>query len=108
METTIHISADGEITMLYFDDHPLTTLAEAKKIVRASDVRFDNDEKMWFVHEFFKGKEVKHEMGYFRRGDAIASEIAVLGKRLVNAPGTIKELFEEADEDLYKEATKRI
>ena len=96
MEVELTISKDGQtVTMLYYDDFPLNKLGKPS-IVRASNVQFDNEKKLWFVHELF-GNEVekKHEEGFKRRADAIKSEIDMLEKRLAVDPASVDAMFEK-------------
>ena len=102
MEMEISISPDGRaVTMLYFDDNSLNKIGKPQ-IVRASNVQFDNEKKLWFVHELFAAggytEEKKHEKGFERRADAIKSEIDLLEKRLAADPGSVAAMFEKGGE----------
>ena len=79
----IKISQEGTLTFLYSDSHPCLSVPGDISINRASNVHFDNDCKLWFVHEIKSdGSEVKHPEGFKFRADAIAYEVGILEKQL--------------------------
>jgi len=94
-EVLIKIAPDGHASFfLHHDDNPLFDQAEAT-IIRASNVRFDNTEKLWFVWERQPdGSEVILPKGHIRRADAIAYEIEMLNQKLRDEPGYVEQRFE--------------
>lgn len=96
MEFTTRISPNGkEVLMLYYDDDPLMGLGGHKQVVRASNVRFDEDKQLWYVFERMPdGSEEKWPIGFAKRSDAIQCEIKMLEVRLVREDQTyFKGLF---------------
>lgn len=94
MDRLIVITKEGTVRFLYEDDHPLLSLGDVQ-IVRASDVRFDNKAKRWFMHEKkTDGSERRQGEGFIRRKDAIAFEIEVLEKRLEVDPMSVDRMFD--------------
>lgn len=84
-EVTVRITPDGSTYLLYQDDCPLLP-DSPKKIVRASNVRWDEKEQGWVVwveHPLgFKTRLPKHPGTFKRREDAILAEIEKLNKML--------------------------
>jgi len=84
-ETMIKISADGTETLcLYHDNNPFEEVATTKKIARASNVKFNNKDGLWYVHDP-AGDRLLSTTGFDRRGDAIQHEIDILEGYLVDA-----------------------
>lgn len=99
MDVMIRIGPDGaNIIMLYYDHNPLNTIGE-KRIVRASDVKYDNQDGLWHVYEIMPGREmVRHKQGFKLRADAIKYEIGLLEAKLGGDASGIVELFREVGE----------
>jgi len=80
MDISIDISPDGKLlTGLYSDEFGWQDLGECQ-INRATDVRFDNTDKLWKVHILDEGGRIL-DNGHANRKDAIAAEIVYLNKR---------------------------
>ena len=92
-ETTIRISADGkEALCLFEDNNPFEAVASTKQIARASNVKFDNDLGLWFVHDS-EGRERISQIGFQKRKDAIDHEISLLVVFLAKSTDKIYNLF---------------
>ena len=96
MEVTIKIMPEGkEVILLYMDHNPVNKIGE-KSVVRASDVKFNNEDGLWYVHEVIPGNnKVRHSKGFHLREQAINYEIQLLEKHLDGDAKHILELFEE-------------
>lgn len=83
MDFTLRISPDGkDIMMLYSDENPLVSLG-GKRVLRASHVRFDEEDQLWYIFERLPdGFEQTWETGFVKRSDAIRHEISVLEEKL--------------------------
>jgi len=92
-ETMVRVSADGkEALCLYHDDNPFELVAATKEIARASNVKFDNNVGLWFVHDSNGNKRLS-PIGFVKRQDAIDHEIAVLVVELSESTEEIYKLF---------------
>jgi len=77
----ILITKDGQtVTGLHDDNFPFSTLGDLE-INRATDVRFDNQEKLWFVHDPKTGERIIPQ-GFVSRKLAILAEVIFLEKIL--------------------------
>jgi len=98
VEYTIRITPQGEVQCLYEEGNPIFEMPELgrKKIVRASDVRFDEDEQKWFVYvQTPKGTEKRLSDGFEKRSEAIQWEIEHLNAVLTELPATVDALFRQ-------------
>lgn len=93
-EYTVLIEPEGNASFfLHRDNHPLFD-QKAATIIRASNVRFDNDKKVWHVWECLPdGSEVKMSQGFTLRSKAIAYEIEVLEKKMAEEENYVQNLF---------------
>ena len=92
MERIIRISPDGKELMFLYDDSLME--GENKRVVRASDVKFHEEDQLWRVHELFAdGSEKEHEEGFTSRAEAIQFEIGLLEARLEKNPESVGEMF---------------
>lgn len=93
-EYTVVIKSDGTASFfLHHDNHPLF-VQENAIIIRASNVRFDNEDKLWYVWECLPdGLEKKLPKGFIIRSEAIAYEIEVLENEIANDPDYLEERF---------------
>lgn len=89
---SIRISPDGMEILLLYDDNLM--MEGRKRVVRASHVKFHEEDQLWRVHELFAdGSELKHEEGFESRHGAIAYEIGILETRLEQEPETVESMF---------------
>ena len=87
-EVTVRITPDGSAYLLYQDDCPLLP-DSPKKIIRASNVKWDERKQGWVVwveHPLtslgLKTRLPKYPGVFKRREDAILAEIEVLNRML--------------------------
>lgn len=94
-EYTVIIASDGSASFfLHHDDHPLFD-PEKATIVRASNVRFDNEAKVWNVWECLpNGLEKKLPGDFVLRSKAIAHEIDILEAKVKADPDYLAARFE--------------
>lgn len=79
-EIKITIAPDGkELTGLYTDNLNWNAMGDVS-IERATDVRYNNEHKMWMVHILDEGSRIL-DSGHRYRADAIGAETAYLNKR---------------------------
>jgi len=93
----LRISPDGtQVTSLYDEEKFSSKAPGIKTIVRASDVKFNNEKGKWYVHQFLPGKRrLVHPQGFIKRKDAIAFEVKLLGKLLMENPSSVNALINE-------------
>lgn len=93
-EKIIRISPEGDIYFLTHGDDYLLDLGDVE-IVRASHVRFDNDQKKWFVYlRLHNGMELKMRPGYKHRQDALGQEVGLCENILLKRPEDVEKMFE--------------
>lgn len=95
-EMVIKISPDGKTAvLLHSDTHPL--IGEGRQeLARASNVLFDEEDQLWYVHENVpKGGTFRHDPGFVRRADAIEFEVNMLNWRLEHLPDSVDAVFED-------------
>ena len=94
-EVTVRITPDGSAYLLYQDDCPLLP-DSPKKIIRASNVKWDEKEQGWVVwveHPLgFKIRLPQRPGTFKRREDAIFAEIKELNKMLAKGL-SVEKLF---------------
>ena len=81
-EAVIKIKSTGDLSFLH--DDQLTAALQGDgdvSMVRASDVSWDNDKKLWYV--LYPGTKTKMlDMGFVNRAAALAAEKDFLEKRM--------------------------
>ena len=94
-ERVVRISPTGdEITFLFHDQSPLLSVGEPT-IVRASNVRFDNTDKQWYVFVRLASSdgsftEKRLDKGFASRSEAIDYEIEYCEALLNSEPQTVQ------------------
>jgi len=97
MQRVIRISPDGmSVSCLYFDGVEALVEKGDVKIVRASDVRFNNETKKWQI--WVKGPqntETPVSRVFGTRGEAIDFELEYMQEMLAEAPETPESVMKE-------------
>ncbi len=99
-ERIYRIEPDGTLLFLTHGDDELMELGDVE-IVRASHVRFDHDEKLWFVYlrKPHRG-ELKQYPGHKTRRAALDAEIQICQDLLLWHPGWIDQILEVKEYDM--------
>jgi hypothetical protein len=92
-EQIIRIDPDGNVTFLTHGDDPLLEIGEPT-IVRASHVRFDNEDKLWYVYLRLNETEMRIRPGHKTRKEALAGEVKICQHILETRPDDVEEMFE--------------
>jgi hypothetical protein len=80
---TIRINPGGSVDCLYADElRPVLDKLGDMQVWRASNVRFDQDDKLWYIWINNGPSSDRVRPGYVLRSDAIAAEIEMLEKKL--------------------------
>lgn len=89
----LRIEPDGQqVTILFHDQSPLMKIGKPT-IIRASHVKFDNNEKKWFVYlRQSNGKETKIMPGFTERRAAINYEISECEEMLKTDPIIVQDM----------------
>lgn len=95
-EKIIRISPEGDLYFLTHGDDDLLELGDAE-IVRASHVRFDNDQKKWFVYLRLHSSELELKLrpGHTTRRAALDQEVEVCQNILEKRLEDVEAMFEK-------------
>lgn len=91
-ERTIRIDPEGNMTFLFHDQSPLLELGDPT-LVRASNVKFDNDTKKWHVFLRFPDEELKLPQPFDSRAEAIRFEIRHCEELLEKQPVVVNHMI---------------
>jgi hypothetical protein len=80
----LRINPDGTIDSLYRDETRgvMEAVGRIDASTRASDIRFDSADGLWYIHEIKGDLEIKHTPGFRMRESAIEAERVMLENQL--------------------------
>ena len=98
-EIVLKISPDGKEVIFLYSDGMIDTLGDmgTVKVMRASNVRFDEKDQMWKVYIINDDgtEQLVPKVQFKHRKDAIDFEIDVLQKLLKENSEAVNQLFKE-------------
>jgi len=91
---SVKINHDGEVMFLFHDDHPLAKIGD-QKVIRASNVHFNNADGRWYVEENMPdGTSIRHSKGFEKRAHAIGFEVLLLSAKIGDA-NYVESMFDQ-------------